>query len=96
MDAQKLQQFEEDLKHAINESLRTSSIGKVFTKYGIPDNAVEWQYTLDMSKIQSSDADKNQPGQELLAGIQKPPMKLAGCTIVWCEECAPDGTWICI
>lgn len=96
MDEQTLQQFEEDIRQAINDALRTSSIGTVISKYGIPDNAITWQYTLDLSKLQSSDGDGSQQGQELLGGIQKPPMKLADCTIVWCQQCAPDGCWICV
>ncbi|MBW4645845.1 MAG: hypothetical protein KME23_23140 [Goleter apudmare HA4340-LM2] len=96
MDSETLKQFEEDIRLAINEALKTSSIGPVLTKYGIPDNAVKWEYTLDMSKLQPSGADESQEGQGLLAGIQKPPIKLADCTMVWCQECAPDGTWICI
>ncbi|AFY32771.1 hypothetical protein [Calothrix sp. PCC 7507] len=96
MDEQTLQQFEEELRQAVNDALRTSSIGTVISKYGIPDNAIKWQYTLDLSKIQSSNSDESQQGQELLGGIQQPPRKLADCTLVWCEFCCPGGCWTCI
>ncbi|WP_017655875.1 hypothetical protein [Fortiea contorta] len=96
MDSQTLQQFEEDIRQAINETLKTSSIGTVLTKYGIPDNVLTWECSLDVSKLKSSNGDESQPGQELMAGIQKPPVKLANCTMIWCEECCPDGCWMCI
>lgn len=96
MDSQTFRQFQEEIKQAINDALRTSSIGTVLSKYRIPDNAITWQYTLDTSKLQLSGGDASQEGGGWLEGIQKPQVKLADCTIVWYPDCIPAGCYICI
>jgi hypothetical protein len=96
MNSETLKQFEEEIKQAINEALKTSNIGTVINKYGIPDNALTCEYTLDLSKLQLSEAEASPEKQGLLPGIQKPQIKLAQCTVVWCPDCIPGGTYICI
>ncbi|AFY32770.1 hypothetical protein [Calothrix sp. PCC 7507] len=78
------------------ESLKTSKIAKVLDQSSTENNFLKFESILDLSKIQSSDADESQQVQKLLEAIKKQPTKVADCTIVWCQECAPDGCWICI
>lgn len=78
------------------ESLKTSTITKVLDKYSTENNVLKFESILDLSKIKSSDGDESQQVQKLLEAIKKQPTKVADCTLTWCQECAPDGCWICI
>ncbi|MBW4563465.1 MAG: hypothetical protein KME32_20435 [Mojavia pulchra JT2-VF2] len=96
MDSQTLQQLKDEIKQAINESIHHSNIGKVLEKYGIGDNVIKFEYSLDLTKIQVSDAEESQQVQELMPAISKPEMKLVECNLFWCQTCCVGGCWACM
>ncbi|MBW4645844.1 MAG: hypothetical protein KME23_23135 [Goleter apudmare HA4340-LM2] len=86
---------ESDIRQ-IFESLKQSQIAKVFDKYDAEDSAVQFQEILDIIKTQPRISDESQQVKKWLEEIQKPQIKLADCTMVWCEDCVPGGCWTCI
>lgn len=67
IDAQTLQQLEDEIHQEINEILNNSNIRNVLEKYGIlEDNILTIEYSIDLSKIHSSNVIKDQQHQKSL------------------------------
>ena len=61
IDAQTLQQLEDDIKKELTNILNNSNFGEVLKKYGISgQNVLKVQCLLDLTQIQVSDAIDNQ------------------------------------
>ena len=101
IDAQTLQQLEEEIKNELSNILKNSNFGEVLTKYGILGQEIlKVQCLLDLTKIEVSDADDNQQTKNFLEQIikeQKTTLKtlfLGG----FCNPCPvpgyPQGCWV--
>jgi uncharacterized protein YutE (UPF0331/DUF86 family) len=67
LDAQTLQQLEDEIQQEIRETLNNSNLRNVLEKYGIlKEKILTIQYSIDLSKMQSGDVILDQQHQEFL------------------------------
>ncbi|MEH1850731.1 MAG: hypothetical protein V7L11_03355 [Nostoc sp.] len=56
LDSQKLEQLKDEIKQEISEILNKSNLRNLLDKYGVLiENILTIQYTIDLSKVESSD-----------------------------------------
>ncbi|MEH2148669.1 hypothetical protein [Nostoc sp.] len=100
IDAQTLQQLEDEIKNELSNILKNSNFGEVLEKYGISgQNILKLQCLLDLTQIEVSDADDNQQTKSFLQQIkeQKPSVKTLSIG-GFCKPCPvpgyPSGCWV--
>ncbi|MBD2362614.1 hypothetical protein [Anabaena sp. UHCC 0399] len=96
LDPQTLEQLENEIKQELIEVLNKSQLNKVLKKYGISESEVlKIQYTLDLNKIQSSDASEDKVAIESFSMMMRPPI---GTNLALLKPCPiegyPDGCWV--
>jgi|GEM_PF-2352070 uncharacterized protein YutE (UPF0331/DUF86 family) len=70
IDAQTLQQLEDEIKNELSNILKNSNFGEVLKKYGISgQNILKVQCLLDLAQIEVSNANENQQVNESLPTI---------------------------
>ncbi|MEH1941317.1 MAG: hypothetical protein V7L01_14010 [Nostoc sp.] len=72
MESQTVQQLKDDIQQEINEILQNSNFHQLLEKYSISGNKVlkiKFQCTIDLNKIQDSDAVDNNQANKLLPEI---------------------------
>ncbi|MBN3896290.1 MAG: hypothetical protein HWQ41_13795 [Nostoc sp. NOS(2021)] len=101
LNAQTLQQLEDEIKNELSHILKNSNFGEVLNKYGISgQNILKVQCLLDFTQIEVSDADGNQESKKFLQTIiqeQNTTLK-ALPQVVFCKPCPvpgyPSGCWV--
>lgn len=81
MNPEKLQQLQNEIEQEMYEALKNLNFGKVLEKYGISkDTDLKLQCILDLTKLQSSDADEGQQVEDFSRAISgKNLMKVVPC-----------------
>ncbi|MBN3961707.1 hypothetical protein [Nostoc sp. NMS8] len=81
IDPQKLQQLQDEIQQEFHEILKNTKFSQILKDYGISAQEVlQFQYTLDLTKLQSSDTGGDAQVQKSLLAIPGKHIKLAGCT----------------
>jgi hypothetical protein len=81
INPQKLQQLQDDIQQEIHEILKNANFGKILGKYGISRQEVlQFQYTLDLTKLQFSDAGRDEQVAKFSLVIPGKHIRLSGCT----------------
>ncbi|MEH1773710.1 hypothetical protein [Nostoc sp.] len=101
IDAQTLQQLEDEIKNELSNILKDSNFGEVLEKYGIlGQNILKVQCLLDLTQIEVNDAEDNQQTKNFLQTIikeQKPTVKTLSIS-GFCKPCPvpgyPQGCWV--
>lgn len=97
LDAQTLQQLQDEIQQEMHEILNKSNLAKVLNKYGISGQEVlKVQYVLDLSKYQFIDTDESlQAKKSLLPKLGKRPIEVALRHVKPCPiDNNPDGCWL--
>ena len=81
MNPEQLKQLQDEIEQEMYEALKNLNFGKVLEKYGISgDTPLKFQYILDLTKLQSSDADEGQQVEDFSRAISgKNLVKVAPC-----------------
>ncbi len=80
IDAQTLQQLQDEIQQEMREMMKNSNLSNVLEKYSISgENIFEVNCTLDLAKIQNSDAVGKQKVQNFAAVIPHNKIVLKGC-----------------
>ncbi|MEH1778098.1 hypothetical protein [Nostoc sp.] len=67
LDSQKLEQLKDEIKQEISELLNKSNLRNILDKHGVLiENILTIQYTIDLSKVESSDVVVEPQHQGLL------------------------------
>jgi uncharacterized protein YutE (UPF0331/DUF86 family) len=95
IDAQTLQQLEDEIKKELTNILNNSNFGEVLKKYGISgQNVLKVQCLLDLTQIEVSDAIDNQQTNPQEQDTTFKTLSLSG----FCNPCPvpgyPNGCWI--
>ncbi|MEH1765408.1 hypothetical protein [Nostoc sp.] len=81
IDPQKLQQLQDEIQQELHEILKNSKFSQILKDYGISTQEVlQFQYTLDLTKLQSSDAGGDEQVQKSLLTIPGKPIRVSNCT----------------
>ncbi|MEH2192247.1 MAG: hypothetical protein V7K98_06225 [Nostoc sp.] len=100
IDTQTLQQLEDEIKNELSNILKKSNFGEVLEKYGIlGQNILEIQCSLDLTKIEVSDAADNQQANDFLQSIKEQNTTVKTFSIGgFCKPCPvpgyPNGCWV--
>ncbi|MBD2770572.1 hypothetical protein [Iningainema tapete] len=83
MNSETIQQLQDEIYQEMSERLKNANFDKVLEKYGISgDNILKFQATLDLTKIQFSDAVGNQQVKDLTRAIPGQKLVIKNCD--WC------------
>ncbi|MBD2680385.1 MULTISPECIES: hypothetical protein [Nostoc] len=86
LDAQTLQKLQDDIQQEMCESLNKANFRKILEKYGISSQEViKFQCTLDLTKLQSNQANEGQQLQNFLGLLPSKLIHLSVCTC-WSED----------
>ncbi len=81
IDPQKLQQLQDDIQQEMHEILKKANFDKILKKYGISRQEVlQFQYTLDLTKLQSSNAGEDKQVPKFSLVIPGKHIRLSSCT----------------
>ncbi|MEH2464390.1 hypothetical protein [Nostoc sp.] len=81
IDPQKLQQLQDEIQQEMHEILKNANFAKILNKSGISRQEVlQFQYTLDLTKLQSSDVGGDEQVPEFSLVIPGKHISLSGCT----------------
>ncbi|MEH2213843.1 hypothetical protein [Nostoc sp.] len=81
IDSQKLQKLQDEIQQEMYEILKNTNFGKILKKYGISRQEVlQFQYTLDLTKLQSGDAGEDKQVAQFSLVIPGKHIRLSGCT----------------
>ncbi|MEH2049175.1 hypothetical protein [Nostoc sp.] len=81
IDPQKLQQLQDEIQQEFHEILKNTKFGQILKDYGISTQEVlQFQYTLDFTKLQSADVGEEQQVQQSLLAIPGSHIRLSTCT----------------
>ncbi|MEH2273036.1 MAG: hypothetical protein V7K68_32220 [Nostoc sp.] len=100
IDAQTLQQLEDEIKNELSNILKNSNFGEVLQKYGISgQNILKFQCLLDLTQIEVSDAIDNQQANKFLQTIKEQNTTFRTLSIGgFCKPCPvpgyPSGCWV--
>ncbi|MEH1827840.1 MAG: hypothetical protein V7L22_21325 [Nostoc sp.] len=81
IDPQKLQQLQDEIQQELHEILKNTKFSQILKDYGISTQEVlQFQYTLDFTKLQSTDAGADHQVQQSLLAIPGTHIRLSSCT----------------
>ncbi|PHM09868.1 hypothetical protein [Nostoc sp. 'Peltigera malacea cyanobiont' DB3992] len=81
IESQKLQQLQDDIQQEMHEILKNTNFSKILKNYGISRQEVlQFQYTLDLTKLQSSDVGEDEQVAKFSLVIPGKHIRLSGCT----------------
>ncbi|WP_375501409.1 hypothetical protein [uncultured Nostoc sp.] len=97
IDAQTLQQLEDEIKKELNDILNNSNFGEILDKYGLSgQNILNIQCLLDFTQIEVTDAEAKKFLQTIIQE-QKPTLKTLSRG-GYCNPCPvpgyPQGCWV--
>ncbi|MBC1236711.1 hypothetical protein [Nostoc sp. 2RC] len=85
-DPQTLQQLQDEIQQEVRESLKKANFRKILEKYGISSQEIiKFQWTLDLTKLQSNQANEAQHLQKFLGLLPNKRIHLSVCTC-WSED----------
>ncbi|NEU81016.1 hypothetical protein [Nostoc sp. UIC 10630] len=86
IDPQELQQLQDEIQQEMHEILKNANFGKILKKHGISKQEVlQFQYTLDLTKLKSSDAAGDEQVPKFSLVIPGKHIRLSGCTC-WSDD----------
>jgi hypothetical protein len=100
IDAQTLQQLEDEIKNELTNILKNSNFGGLLEKYGISgQNILKVQCLLDLNQIEVSDAIDNQQANTFFQTIKEQNTAFRTLSIGgFCNPCPvpgyPNGCWV--
>jgi len=81
IDAQTLQQLQDEIQQEMRESLNKGNFKEILEKYGISaQDFIKFQCTLDLSKLQSNDSNEGQNSRSFLGLLPNKRIQLSVCT----------------
>ena len=86
IDPQKLQQLQDEIQQEMHEILKNANFSKILKNYDISTQEVlQFQYTLDLTKLQSSDVAGDEQVAKFSLLIPGPQIRLSRCTC-WSKD----------